>query len=194
MISKEYEAASEEFEQAIDLDANNFDAYYFFARCKVHEGDPQHAIALFQRASEVRPDDYQSLLLPSQLYVSLGDEKGSLRHMDMALERIRAVLDIRPGDVRARNLGAFVLLRLGQQQEAVSWMETSLELSPSDSIVDYNAACFYSLAGEKDKALDYLEKSAASGGANKGWLLQDSDLDAVRGEDRFEKIVASISD
>ena len=74
------------------------------------------------------------------------------------LERARRILELNPDDVRAWNLGAFGLLRLGEKAEAERWIHRSLESAPRDSIVHYNAACFFALAGEKIKALDCLER------------------------------------
>jgi len=47
-------------------------------------------------------------------------------------------------------------LRLGQKDEAERWMQRSMEAAPRDSIVQYNATCFYALAGEMEKVLDLL--------------------------------------
>ena len=142
----------------------------------------------------MRPDDYQSLLIPSQLFVSLGDQEGAMRTLERALTNIKSVLDVRPGDTRAWNLGAFALVRLGRVEEGTRWMNTSLENAPEDAIVTYNAACFHSLAGNLEQSLDYLQRCVETGGANKEWLLQDSDLDAVRKLPLFKQIVDSIDD
>jgi TolB-like protein len=42
-MSQDYKKAEVEFENAIVLDPNNYDAWYFFARAKVHEGDLRRA-------------------------------------------------------------------------------------------------------------------------------------------------------
>ncbi len=60
---QDYPVAETEFEKAIELDPENYDAWYFFGRSKVHEGDLERALKLFDRASQVRPEDYQSVLL-----------------------------------------------------------------------------------------------------------------------------------
>ncbi len=192
MINREYAHAESEFERAIDLDPNNFEAWYFYARCKVHEGDHGRAIELFEQAARARPDDYQSLLLPVQSYMSLGDRKGAMRRLEEALEKIRTVLEIRPDDTRARNLGAFALLRLGRAEEAIDWMEQSLKAAPEDPIVTYNAACLYALADRPDLALKYLQTCAGTGGLNYEWLQNDSDLDPLRGRAEFKAILAML--
>ena len=69
-------------------------------------------------------------------------------------------------------------------------IQTSLRNSPRDSVVTYNAACFYALVGDTDKSLDYLAQSADVGCLNLDWLEQDSDLDSIRENPQFEEIIA----
>jgi adenylate cyclase len=192
---QEYDQAASEFEKAIELDPASFDAWYFFARDKVHEGDLERAVKLFERAAQVRPEDYQSVLLQSQLWHSLGDTKKELESARRGIERAREVLELNPDDNRAYNIGAFALLRLGEREEALSWMQASVDRAPMDSIVQYNAACFYALAGEVEKSLDCLENCYFKvGNLNREWLLHDSDLDNVRDHPRFAKILALFPD
>jgi len=189
---QDYEKAETEFETAIELDPKNYDTWYFFARSKVHEGDLERALKLFDRASQVRPEDFQSVLLQSGLYHSLGDRKRELETAQKGIERARAVLELNPDDNRALNLGAFALLRLGESEKAMEWMKASVEKSPMDSIVHYNAACLFALAGNVEKSLDYLEECQIKvGNVNREWLEHDSDLDHVRDHPRFADILAS---
>jgi len=191
-MCREYPEAEAEFERAIALDPRNFEAWYFFARSKVQEGDLQHAIRLFERAAQVRPEDYQSLLIQAQLHTSLGHPNKAMEVVRRGLERARAILELNPDDNRAWNLGAFALLRLGEKDEAIRWMETSLANAPRDSIVHYNAACLYALAGEPERALDCLQNCLIKvGNINREWLEHDSDLDSIRAHPRYHEIIAS---
>jgi hypothetical protein len=72
-------------------------------------------------------------------------------------------------------------------------MSTSLRNSPCNSVVNYNAAGFYALAGEIDKSLGFLAQSADTGCFNLSWLEQDSTLDPVRHHPRFKEIVDQFS-
>ena len=134
------------------------------------------------------------LLLP-QLYHSFGNREKELDAAKRGIKRARAVLELNPDDNRALNMGSFALLRLGEHDEAVKWMEASIEKAPMDSIVHYNAACLYALAGEIEKSLDCLENCYLKvGSLNREWLMHDSDLDAVRDHPRFAQILDSFPD
>ena len=192
---QDYPAAESEFEKAMKLDPESYDAWYFFGRTKVHEGDVARAITLFERAAEIRPEDYQSMLLLPQLYHSTGDRERELKAAREGIKRARMVLDLNPDDNRALNMGAFALLRLGDREEAMRWMESSVEKAPLDSIVHYNAACLYALAGEVEKSLDCLENiQLRVGNLNREWLTHDSDLDSIREHPRYAKILSIFPD
>ncbi len=191
-MSQEYGDSEAEFEKAIELDPKNYEAWYFFGRAKVHEGDLERALKLFERASRVRPEDFQSVLLQAQLYTSLDRKGRALEVTREGIKRVRAVLELNPDDNRALNMGAFALLRLGQTEEAIKWMSTSMSNAPMDSIIQYNGACFFSLAGEVDHALDCLENCLIKvGNISREWLIHDSDMDNIRSHPRYKEITKS---
>src|SRR6267143_1495080 len=74
-LGKRYDEATAEFEKAIKLDPNSFEGHFFYARACVGQGKLERAAALFERAAENKPDDYQSLCLSIQVYRSLGRPK-----------------------------------------------------------------------------------------------------------------------
>jgi len=192
---QDYEKANTAFEKAIELDPKNYDTWYFFGRSKVHEGDLKRALKLFDRASKVRPEDYQSVLLQSQLYHSLGDNKSENASARKGIERARVVLELNPDDNRALNMGAFALSRLGEKEEGSKWMEASIKNAPMDSIVHYNAACFYAREGNVEKSLDCLANCLFKvGNINREWLEHDSDLNGIRDHPRYANIIADFPD
>jgi adenylate cyclase len=192
---QDYANADIEFEAAVELNPKNFDAWYFFGRSKVHEGEMERALALFGQAASTRPEDYQSVLLQVQIYKGLGDEAREQDASREGIKRARAVLKLNPDDNRALNMGAFALLRLGEREEAMKWMQASVEKAPMDSIVHYNAACMYALAGEVEKSLDCLENCRFKvGNLNREWLEHDSDLDNVRDHPRYAELLATFTE
>lgn len=80
----------------------------------------------------------------------------------------------------------------GQYQKAVKCFNQVLEKEPKAVPVLYNAACTYSLMGEKDKAIDYLAKAVENGFNDKQHIEQDKDLDNIRREKGYLKVIESI--
>ena len=92
-------------------------------------------------------------------------------------------------------MGAFALLRLGENEEARKWMQASMNAAPLDSIIQYNGACFFSLAGDVEHALDCLENCLIKvGNISREWLIHDSDMDNMRSHKRYEEIIQSFPD
>jgi adenylate cyclase len=194
-MARNYGIAEDEFRQALELNPRSFEACYFFARMLVREGRLEEALEMFRRAAEIRPEDYESVLLQAQLEAGLGRADRASEVSRIGIERVTRALELNPDDNRARSLGAFALLRLGEKKKARDWMKTSIRNDPANPIVNYNAACFYALAGEREKAFDSLEKCLVKvGQISSEWLEHDSDLDSIREHPRFSEIIASITD
>jgi TolB-like protein len=189
-IFGEFHEADLEYETAIGLKPRKFGAWFTYARSKTYQGDVSRAIELYQKASEIWPEDYYSVLLQVSLLKGIGDHERSIQKAKEGLRKAKAFLEANPDENRAWNMGAFALQIIGESTEAEKWIRTSLRNSPRDSIVTYNAACFYALTGDTDKSLHYLSQSANVGCLNLDWLKQDADLDSIRNERRFEEIIA----
>jgi hypothetical protein len=60
------------------------------------------------------------------------------------------------------------------------------------SIACYNTACCYALLGEKEPALEWLQKSLDLGFRNLKQLREDNDLRSLRDDPRFQKMAAVV--
>jgi adenylate cyclase len=181
--------AEEAFERAIRLDPYLFEARYFYARHCFVLGQAEKALALYQDAIRVRPEDHQSRLLMAQIYDDLGrrDEARAsrLRGIELAEEHLK----LNPDDARAVYMAANGMAALGQRERAREWAGHALAMRPDDPMVLYNVGCIYSLLGCAGDALSALEKAVERGQRQKGWYEHDSNLDAVRGDPRFQRLL-----
>jgi len=87
---------------------------------------------------------------------------------------------------------AFQLLETRKLKEAKEVFVNLLELNPGDRNTLYNLACVCSLMGDKAEALDYLEKSIAAGWDNFEHIKSDTDLDNIRNEPRYMKLIKAM--
>lgn len=188
----EYSEAEEEFQEAIRINPNLFEAHYLFARTCFHQGKLLQAAELFEAASQLRPLDYQCLVLLSRIHEGLGNEERSLDAAHRAVEIAEQVLELQPDETRALYLTATPLIRIGREEDARKWVERALFIEPDDPSLLYNVACFYAQAGEIEKALDCLEMADLASMANVSWIENDADLDPLRDEPRFKRILESI--
>jgi tetratricopeptide (TPR) repeat protein len=191
-LSKRYAEAESEFETAIRLDPTLFEAYYFYARTSFEQGKLQPAAELFEKAAEVRPEDFQALGLCSQVYSGLGRHAEADDARRRTVQRVEKHIELNPDDARALYFGAGDVGMLGNRTKALDWLERALAVDPDDSAVLYNVGCVYALLGEDDKALDCLQGALFHGYAHKAWIKHDSDLDSLRDHPRFQKLVATL--
>ena len=193
-LGQQHEEAIAEFEEAIGLDPNSFEAHYFYARACVTQGKLERAATLFERAAENKPDDYQALCLLIHIYRSLGRDRDSKSTARKAIERAESELTLHPENPRAAYLGANALATLGEKDRAREWAARALAIDPDDVLIQYNVACVYSLLGDLEQAFDLLERLLPNAGyeLKHGWIKHDSDLDPLRSHPRFQKIMESI--
>jgi serine/threonine protein kinase/tetratricopeptide (TPR) repeat protein len=191
-LSGHHEEAVEAFEAAIRLDPSHFEAHYFYARDCFAQGRLEQAVRLYEEASRLRPEDYQAPLLVAQIYDDLGLRREAEASRRLGVGVAEAHLRHEPDDARAWYMGANGLVALGERERGLEWARRALSLDPDDAMLLYNIACIYSMAGNRDEALTCLERARAAGLRQKGWLLHDSNLDAVRDDPRFAAIMASL--
>jgi adenylate cyclase len=78
---------------------------------------------------------------------------------------------------------------MGEPDTAARWLANAMSVDPDEPIIVYNAACVYVRLGRPDEALDCLEV-AFKLGAVAEWATNDPDLDTLRSNPRFQKLLA----
>ena len=84
---------------------------------------------------------------------------------------------------------------LKQYREAIALYKRVVEDYPNarEAVpAAYNIACAFALLGEKKEALDWLDKAVGLGWDNLEHTEQDPDLESVRGEARFRKVLEKL--
>ena len=193
-IYRDYKRADSEFETAVKLRPDSFGAWFTWARSKSYEGDIPKAVELYEKASQIRPQDYHSVLVQVRFLSEMGDSMGAHEKAREGLRRAKVFLELRPDEYRAKNMGAFALHILGEIDEAKAWMEASMQNSPRNSVLTYNAASFYAMIGDTNKSLNYLAQAAETGCLNLDWLAQDAGLMLLRDEPRFKALTHRFRD
>jgi adenylate cyclase len=184
---KEAEAA---FRKAVELDPDNFEAYYQFGRYMYKQGKFERVIELWERAREIDPDDFQTPNVSIGVYEQLGDSEGMLQAAKDGARAASRYVEQHPENARAWTLGASAFLQLGERDKAMKFAEAAVRADPDSEDTLYNNACFYARAGEIEMALDCLEHIERA--ADPDWMDNDSDLDPLRGEPRFQALMEKV--
>jgi adenylate cyclase len=193
-IAKDFIKAGEAFEQAQKLDPHLYGAWYDHAGCCFQQGLLKQAAALYEKASQVRPFDYQSVLLLRQVYLSLGRLDDATNTAKRGIKLATEHVKLYPDEARAYYLACGAMMQLGMYREAVDWAAKALAIDPQDPTINYNVACCYAQIGEYDKAMDCLEKVKGFGLLSRGWLKNDSDLFSLHTNPRFKALLQSLDE
>jgi tetratricopeptide (TPR) repeat protein len=120
-----------------------------------------------------------------------------------AMKYFQKSLDFRIDDLETRNYIAALYKFSEDYNLAIQILEDSLKaISLEKDLLDknfrakteYNLACFYSLAGKKEKALAYLQKAADHGYAKPHKIKKEKDLASIQKSPRFQKIYQQIKE
>ncbi|HXV74764.1 MAG TPA: protein kinase [Candidatus Polarisedimenticolaceae bacterium] len=188
-LADKHDEAGRHFERAIQLNAKLYDAYYFYARASVGQGNFAKAAELYEKAIDVRPDDYQARLLLPQVYIRLERRADANQAQLAGIGAARRHLELNPDDVRALYLCGGALVEVGEVDAGLELVDRAVTIAPNETGLLYNVACIYATIERTKEALDHLERAVAAGYNHKAWLENDSDFDSVRDHPRFRAIL-----
>jgi serine/threonine protein kinase/tetratricopeptide (TPR) repeat protein len=194
-FSRRFAEAESEFRAAISLNPKLYEAHYFFGRALQQQGKSADAVRSFEEACRLRPEDYQAVTFLGMAYGALGATAEAKATRQKALQLVERHIELNPEDARALNLGATLLVEVhgaAGGAKAREWNRRALAADPEDSGMLYNVACVYAQLGEKDEAIDCLERAVKSGFGLREWLENDPDFAPVRGDPRFQAILAKM--
>jgi len=128
----------------------------------------------------------------AQIYADLGRAGEARTSRLKGIEMAEQHLDLHPDDVRAMYMAANGMAALGMAVQARQLASRALDLRPDDAMLLYNVGCIFSMLGDLKEAMTALEKAAVGGLRQRGWYEHDNNLDPLRGEARFKKLLKSL--
>jgi tetratricopeptide (TPR) repeat protein len=108
---------------------------------------------------------------------------------ELEVEFCEDILRNHPDHFEALVLLGDAYTRKGEYQKG---LELDLRLSnikPDNNLIRYNLACSYALTGQKEKAINNLNKAVELGYADVEHLRQDRDLEVLKADPRFQNII-----
>ncbi|MEP7325981.1 MAG: protein kinase [Gemmatimonadota bacterium] len=188
-LERNYEGARLEFETAIRLNPNLYEAHYLYARAHMQAGNLEEAVHEFEEAARVRPEDYQAILLSTGPLKGMGRHDACKAAQRRGLTVVEKHLELNPDDARALYLGSVALIELGERERGLEWAGRARAANESDSLVLYNVACSYAVGNLVDQAIDCLDRAIQNGFGHRAWIENDSDLDSLRQDPRFQALL-----
>ena len=104
-------------------------------------------------------DELGSLLQSSQMYFDAGVDAMRRADYETALRSFSIARDLKPDDYLIPYNIALALLSLGQEDEAVGWLQTSVSLNPDFRDGQFNLAMMLANRGNLEAAADHFREA-----------------------------------
>jgi Flp pilus assembly protein TadD len=100
---------------------------------------------------------------------------------------------IEAADLSPSNLSIWLALgwcqkRTGRLDLAIESLKRAREIEPKEALVHYNLACYFSLAGDKERCIASLETALALDNHYRDLIPDESDFDPVRSDPDFQAL------
>lgn len=190
-----YTEAIDWLDRAMALDPSLFEAPFFKARCYRLLGQRKPAVAEFEKAAEIRPQDYRTIGLLAEECHALGFEREFRAAAARALRHASHEVKRHPENADAWASGSTLLVELGEKLRGEEWARRATIIGPDDYLVRYNVSRTLALLGNLPAALDVLAQALGSAPAFRrrllAWMPLDQALDPLRGHARFDALITA---
>ena len=153
--------------------------YYQRGWFKDHFGDIEGALEDYTMAITLQPNVAYAYLNRGVLYRLKGENAKAESDFKQVVR-----LDSIPEEAEC---SFYAYYYLGQKDKAVEILNTILDKDKKGNC--YDAACLYSVMGEKEKALSYLRQSLEDGYRRFAHIKRDRDLNNIRNTEEFKVLM-----
>lgn len=153
--------------------------YYQRGWFKDHFGDIEGALEDYTMAITLQPNVAYAYLNRGVLYRLKGENAKAESDFKQVVR-----LDSIPEEAEC---SFYAYYYLGQKDKAIEILNTILDKDKKGNC--YDAACLYSVMGEKEKALSYLRQSLEDGYRRFAHIKRDRDLNNIRNTEEFKVLM-----
>jgi adenylate cyclase len=191
------DAAAAELAKAINLGADSWEVnkeagrYFLFS-----QRDIATATKHYETATEIQDSDFHGWGMLAVCYHAAGDEKKVRNAGKMMVSEAQRAVQQDPSNGAALGILAGGYALLGEREKAHEWIQRALLIDPDNVNMRYNFACI--LAGylrDTEAALSLLQSTLSMAGQDQIRIAEaDPDLDPIRDDPRFQKLLAGAKD
>jgi tetratricopeptide (TPR) repeat protein len=186
-LNGEYEKAKALARQLIEGNPLFWVAHQNLGDILRQEGDYQGARASFQKVMDQDPRNISVAKSLTRLALETGDLRGARKILQEMTPADRA-------NYISRLSLALLLAAEGKRRDALRQMDADLlKFADTNKFFTLEAAEFYALLGDTDKALEWLDRAVRYGDERAEWFQRNPLLASVRKHPRFQQILDSIA-
>jgi tetratricopeptide (TPR) repeat protein len=117
-----------------------------------------------------------------------GEALRCLERYREALKPLEIAAALRPSDPRVALALGWCYKRTNRLAQAIDSLERALRDHPDESLLHYNLACYWSLAGNSSKALDALSAALDLNPELRALIAEEPDFHQLRGNPEFDRL------
>jgi TolB-like protein/Tfp pilus assembly protein PilF len=204
--------AEKQLKRALELDANSAEAHLFYAHLLsttgrhnealaeikrareldpfspfvntlegqflIHAGKPDESLARLRETFELAPDFWFPHVFASSAYI----EKGMFPE---AIAEARRATELSPTQTISLTFEGYALVKSGKVREAKDILDRLLKLSKERFVPPYHIAFLYNALGDRDHALEWLERGLEERDPKMMFLKVESKWNNMRDDSRF---------
>jgi tetratricopeptide (TPR) repeat protein len=146
------------------------------------------AVRFYEKAIEIGRRDYGIWGNLGEANFWVPDKPAAREAYRRAVELAREQLDVNPNDAEVLGELAKYHAMLGDRENALECLGRALEIGPSNPGIEFNAAVVYNQFAETRTAVEWLEKSRASGTSG-FWIRDNPVFDNLRHDEKFQELI-----
>ncbi len=177
-----YEEALADYTAYIEANPTYAGGYYARGWCKELAGDDEGAMEDYNQGIAVSENHAYIYLMRGEMHKKYGREEEARADFEKVLQ-----IDTVATDGSTRH---YALHFVGNDDEAIEWMEKIIEEDSKDSGNWYDKACLLARMGRLEESVSALETSLDKGFVRFLHIEKDDDMDPIREREDFKELVA----
>jgi serine/threonine protein kinase/Flp pilus assembly protein TadD len=181
------ELAEQAYRRLVDLNPTPPQPHWMHARMLLYSGKAHEAEQEMRQVVAKNPDQFKALAYFGGLLYYQGKLDEAEPNLDRAV-----LLGRDSGDDTARMMAAFLYASLNQREKIDRRI---LQYRP-EQVIDGDAAYWlggiYALLGDRQHAVDWLQRAVALGDVNYPWFDRDKNYDSLRADPEYQRIMAGV--
>jgi adenylate cyclase len=187
-----FDAAAVEIQTAIRLGPESWEVNKDAGRFYLNKRDVPTATRHYEKAVELMEGDFHAWAMLATCYHATGDQVKVREAAKRMVSEAQTAVQQDPSNGAALGILAGGYALLGEKEKTHEWIERALLIDPENLTMRYNFSCI--LAGylhDTDAAIKLLQSTLPSAGENMVRVAEvDTDLDFIRDDSRFQKLLA----
>ena len=173
--------AIKEWDKVLSAQPEYAYGYYQRGWFKYLNRDYDNAVEDFSMCIVLDPEESYAFVCRGDIYLHQGKK-------DLAEADFRKVIEIENEPDKYQCIH-YAYQGLGLNNKAIEAIDTLIARDEDRAGTYYDAACLYGRIGNKEKSLEYLEKSLNLGYNRFAHILRDQDMDLIRDTEEFKVLI-----